>query len=240
MKKLSLLLCASFATALVAFAGCSSTPGTASDAGADTTTTTDGSVTSVCDSLKPCAGDKPADVAEAKAQCQKLEASGKCLTELRAYYKCLQTNQFCNDAGESDVKNGACAAELLTLGGCGEAADGGTSDGGGTTDGGKPPAIVNGCTTFVDLTRGTADITWDLSLVGTPGRCLMVKQGQTVTWNGDFTSHPLKASGGTTPSPIVNGQPGDTDVAIQFDDPGVYGYVCEIHASMTGAIQVVP
>lgn len=249
MKKLSLLLTAVLATGLAAFAGCSSTTGTAADAGADSTATptdgstptdgapTDGSVTSVCDTIKTCPNDKPAEIAELKAACKAQEASGKCLTELRALYKCVEAGRFCNDAGQSDIANTACAAETTALVAC-TTPDSGGGDAG--SDAPTPPPVVNGCTSFVDATGGAAEITWDLSVGTAPGRCLKIREGQSVTWTGSFTSHPLKASGGTTPSPIVNGQPGDTDVTIQFDAAGVYGYVCEIHGSMTGAIQVVP
>ncbi|MBK6460288.1 MAG: hypothetical protein IPF92_04670 [Myxococcales bacterium] len=237
MKKL-LVLTALLTTGLAAFGGCSSTTGTASDAGADSTTPT-----GVCDSVKTCPKDKPAEVAEAKAACKAAEDAGKCLPQLRAFYKCLETNRFCDDAGESEVGDNACNAETQALSTCVGVGDGGGGGDAATdaaTDAPPSPPVVNGCTSFVDATAVAAGITWDLAVGGAPGRCLKIKVGQSVTWAGNFTSHPLKASGGTTPSPIVNGQQGDTDVTIQFDAAGVYGYVCEFHGSMTGAIQVVP
>ena len=226
MRKLALLFSATVTTSLALFAGCSSTTGTPADGGTATdATTTDASTTtdatptdaatpSVCDSLKACANDKPAEVAEAKATCVKEEA-GKCAAEFKAYIKCASAKTFCNDAGERDIGANDCPTELAAYIKCSTpAVDSGTDA---TGDTATPPAVVNGCTTYVDATNDAnlRSITWDLAIGGKPGRCLMIKAGQDVTWMGNFTAHPLASFNGDTPSPIVDAQPGDTTVTSQ-------------------------
>jgi hypothetical protein len=100
-------------------------------------------------------------------------------------------------------------------------------------------AAPSNCTSYVDRTAPSADRTllWTLALAGSPAACMKVAVGQTVTWSGSFTSHPLLADGGTTPNPIPNH---DAAGNVTFTAPGTYGYICEIHAVMTGAIMVVP
>lgn len=111
-----------------------------------------------------------------------------------------------------------------------------------TVEAGPPdPRDLNGCTaaTYVDMTAmANIAIDWGFGTVP-PGSCLLVKQGTTITWNGALDTHPLGAQGGTLPSPITGASTG-TSVSYTFNDPGVFGYICTIHASMTGAIQVVP
>jgi plastocyanin len=117
--------------------------------------------------------------------------------------------------------------------------DTGSGDDTGTaTDSGgeTAPAGVQGCTTFVDATTDATLRTikpWNPSL-GT--KCLTIKKGQSVTWEGVPTSfHPLEAAEGDTPSPITNTSP------IAFPNEGTFGFHCTAHPSaMKGAIKVVP
>jgi plastocyanin len=68
--------------------------------------------------------------------------------------------------------------------------------------------------------------------------CVHIKTGQMVTWNVDFTNHPLGASGGTTPSPIQTTSSG-TMVSFTFGSTGTYGFHCLAHPSiMFGAVLV--
>lgn len=103
-------------------------------------------------------------------------------------------------------------------------------------DGGQPPPTFNGCQSFVDKTADGAvrEITWGFSVSSTPEACMKIKVGQTVTWKGDLGVHPLGVKGGDTPSPITN------TASIKFDKAGLFGYVCTSHATMLGAVQVVP
>jgi plastocyanin len=59
-----------------------------------------------------------------------------------------------------------------------------------------------------------------------------------VKFVGPSSTHPLSSFNGTTPSPIPQGA--TTDQTITFANEGTYGFHCTVHASMQGAIQVVP
>jgi plastocyanin len=101
------------------------------------------------------------------------------------------------------------------------------------TDGGT--GTVNGCSTFADQTASGGAITWDFTV--TP-KCVKVKVGQSVTWTGDFATHPLAGFNGDTPNPIVTGSGGTSK--ITFPTAGTFGFHCQVHPSMLGAVQVVP
>jgi plastocyanin len=67
---------------------------------------------------------------------------------------------------------------------------------------------------------------------------MSIKVGQTVTWNGDFTDHPLEPT--TDDNPITDVLSGTT-ATTTFPAAGTFGYDCAMHPSMMfGAIQVVP
>jgi hypothetical protein len=90
---------------------------------------------------------------------------------------------------------------------------------------------------YLDRTAAGADrqLTWDFSIATDPERCLQVRTGQTVVWQGDFETHPLGGQGGDNPNPIglnVNG-------SVTFNTAGTFGFTCLVHSSMKGAIQVV-
>ncbi len=108
-----------------------------------------------------------------------------------------------------------------------------------TADAGK--VVVNGCATFTDLSAANAmrTITWDFSVTSAPEHCMRIKVGQSVTWAGSFPSHPLGASGGTTPNPISSVDQTGATAVVTFTAKGTYGYKCEIHSPMAGAIEVV-
>jgi plastocyanin len=119
--------------------------------------------------------------------------------------------------------------------------DGGTdaapSDANGGMDMGTQDAgPVNGCTTFTAGTTVTGPST-DTPAQYMPN-CIQIAAGGTVTFNSNFTAHPLQASGGATPTPIQTTSSGTT-VMFTFPNPGVYGFHCEAHpAIMFGAVEV--
>jgi plastocyanin len=88
----------------------------------------------------------------------------------------------------------------------------------------------------------TVTITFPMgtSLVYTPA-CIKVKKGTMVTFNGDFTLHPL--GGGNSPptvdttSPITATSTGMT-ATFNIANAGSFGFFCEFHQSlgMKGAI----
>jgi len=97
--------------------------------------------------------------------------------------------------------------------------------------------VINDCKTFVDKS-GAADtrtITWTIPLT-VPERCMTIKKGQTVKWDGNFSSHPLAPKNGDTPNPVTGV---DASGNVTFPNAGVFGYECGIHPSMTGVIKVI-
>jgi plastocyanin len=105
---------------------------------------------------------------------------------------------------------------------------------------------VNGCLVagYVDRTGGgdarTVAGATDATPVPYVPPCMKIKRGQTVTFTGDLTDHPLQAS--TTPNPIPLTASG-TSVAVTFNNAGVFGYHCQVVAhqtTMKGAIWVTP
>jgi plastocyanin len=98
--------------------------------------------------------------------------------------------------------------------------------------------VVNSCqmADYMDFTTGAAP-TIMFPTTATPAtptpRCVKIKTGTTVTWTGNFSAHPLAASGGDVPNPIMSGP------TATFANAGVYGFHCGIHATMTGAVWVI-
>jgi hypothetical protein len=133
-----------------------------------------------------------------------------------------------------DLSRLVSALALVGLVACG----GNAVDNGEGSGGGNGGAAVNGCDTFVDQTAvGAArKIEWGLPVATSPNRCMMIKRDQTVAFEGDFTVHPLGASGGDAPNPFAAVP--DTG-KVTFAAAGTFGFVCGVHASMTGAIKVV-
>lgn len=101
---------------------------------------------------------------------------------------------------------------------------------------------VNECLTFEDRTAPDADRTlaWNFDLSASPERCIQIARGQSVTWSGVFRWHPLSALGGDLPSPIPGLFPDEGDHSIAFSASGTYGFICEVHTEMRGAVRVVP
>jgi plastocyanin len=114
-------------------------------------------------------------------------------------------------------------------------------------DGRSSPLEAHGCTfaTATDRT-GEANVTiTDISAwVVVHNACIIVDAGTTVTWEGNFDSHPLR--GGVSPSPdaanpIEMAGPGSgaTPVSVMLNMAGDYPYYCGLHfSSMAGVIYV--
>ncbi len=109
---------------------------------------------------------------------------------------------------------------------------------------------VNECVNFVDQTAENADreIIWDEAVATDSKRCMRIKVGQSVTFRGNFTTHPLKGQNGDFPNPfgevfnqIVDaGVIGQERTPVNFATPGIFGFTCSSHNSMMGAIMVIP
>jgi plastocyanin len=136
----------------------------------------------------------------------------------------------------------ACAA--LSLFGCGPA---GSTDAG--VDAGTDAGVgesVNGCTpadfAAHDLSLPASSRTITFPSVAAPAQystpCFTIAVGQSVTWNGDFSSHPLSQVGGD-PSMWITTTSSGTTATFAFPVGGTYGFECLVHPSlMKGAIFV--
>lgn len=113
-----------------------------------------------------------------------------------------------------------------------------------------PGGPVAGCTSFADHTsvNDVHSIPWDESLAKSPLRCIKIKAGQDITWEGDFAKNPMIPAGGDTPTPIADvrenvsnpGLKGEERSMTTFKKPGTFGYASSKTPAMKGAIQVVP
>lgn len=160
----------------------------------------------------------------------------------------------------SPVTQGGDGGTFATGSEGGSATDAAATDGGDAseTDGGDAgPSPLNGCATYTDnTTSANTVIVWSFNVTSDPNHCSKIKAGNTVTWlanlsGEDFNTHPLAPFGGDTPTPITDvfldasvidaADPMNPSVTVEFDgDGGFYGYHCDKHASMKGAIEVVP
>jgi len=134
----------------------------------------------------------------------------------------------------------ACSDDETSPTGTGNTADGGGAGSDSSTtggdSGGTASKAVNGCTSYTDGTT----IAWERSMKP-PASCVRVKKGGTVTFNGDFASHPLAAKGGDgAGTPFTTITDSGNSQAFTFATVGTFGFVCNIHPDMTGAIEVVP
>ena len=138
------------------------------------------------------------------------------------------------DGGSSSSSSSGGSSSSSSSGGSSSSSSSGPSSGDGGTG-------VNGCTTFVDRTDAAASraLTFDFGIASVPERCMKVKVGQDVVFNGVADFHPLSGFGGDPPSPFPTGATTDP-TTVSFSAAGTFGYHCDNHASMNGAIQVVP
>lgn len=139
-----------------------------------------------------------------------------------------------NSAGTAGAAAGAGGASGTMTGAAGRTGE--PNAGAGGVPGGEPEVpLLNGCSAYVDRRAAAASRTlvWDASIAVSAERCMKIRAGQQVVFDGDFEAHPLEALGGDVPSPF-------SSASWVFAEPGVFGYICTIHAEMTGAIWVVP
>jgi len=69
-------------------------------------------------------------------------------------------------------------------------------------------------------------VDWNLTVATSAIRCMIVTKGQKVAFEGDFTVHPLGASGGSTPSPFASVP--ETG-KVMFTSAGTFGFICSMH-----------
>lgn len=104
-------------------------------------------------------------------------------------------------------------------------------------------AIVDNCGDgdFLDRTASGAsrEIIWDFSSPGRPDKCMKIYAGQSVTWVGSLSGHPLEQDEGQRPNPIGPPRDQGESTRVTFTQTGTFGYRCNFHFEMRGAIQVV-
>lgn len=141
----------------------------------------------------------------------------------------------------------ACSSTETTSSSSGSS---GTTDGGGTGEAGgseagsdagvdSGPLVVNNCKTFDDRSASgaTRTIAWQFPLPSAD-RCIRIKKGQSVRWNGNFTQYRVAASAGSTqPNPIASFD--DASPTVTFPNVGTYGFECPDAPALVGAIDVV-
>lgn len=111
---------------------------------------------------------------------------------------------------------------------------------------------IHDCTTAdcVDRSAATAErkIGFGTAL-GSPAlnyapRCLTIAAGQTVTFVGNFNTHPLvggqyNGDGGSPNNPMGRHDMGSTDLPVTFSTAGSYPFFCDLHApTMVGVVRV--
>ena len=144
-----------------------------------------------------------------------------------------------------------CVVMLGVLSGCGQVSVSGTDSGAASSDGGAAlPAVFHGCTTeaFVDRRGGEREIAFGTAMgspaLGYSPMCLIISAGQSATFVGNFSVHPLvpgeyRGTGGTLPTPIIRRDSGSDNDVVTFQRAGLYPYFCDNHApTMAGVIWV--
>ncbi|MGC4119660.1 MAG: hypothetical protein QM765_34835 [Myxococcales bacterium] len=93
-------------------------------------------------------------------------------------------------------------------------------------------AAFAGCTTYQDATAGGPQ-TISFAPVAYSPKCLKVAAGQTVTFSGSFSFHPLSQACG--PADVITDTSSGTSKSFVFAEPGTYGYYCTAHGSAAGS-----
>lgn len=121
-----------------------------------------------------------------------------------------------------------------------------------TADGAAAIPMLNDCTAMDYTDHGAGpDADRVVRPRGTTGytpRCLIVRAGQTVTFEMDFTAHPLvpgiphgPTAGAASPN-VIAMQSSGTMYAVAFPSAGYYPFYCgrHGHVGMAGVVRVVP
>ena len=147
------------------------------------------------------------------------------------------------------------AADLTTTTGTGASTT--TNPGGSTTTVSTPgsttttaPTDVHGCA-FADATDLSAELTPTVTfgpVFAYDPNCARIQAGQSITFNGDLSFHPLVGGqivGGSEvpdPSSPIGSTSSGTSKTVAFPAAGTYPYYCDSHGylGMTGAVYVTP
>lgn len=152
----------------------------------------------------------------------------------------------CGNSGNNPADGGGGGRGQGGQGGL--AGQAGGEGGGGKTDGGSDRTdAASGFMAFAPCTTEGAYVsnTTQIAFGGTVGfnyspACLKIAPGTTVTFTGDFSTHPLIPSVSRTapaPNPIVATNPstqGAPTASFTFTAPGFFGYFCGAHGDDQG------
>jgi plastocyanin len=125
-----------------------------------------------------------------------------------------------------------------TGGGGGTGGSAGTAGGAGGSGGGAPFMAFAPCTDQTSYVASATTVMFGggVGFAYAP-QCLKVPAGTTVTFSGDFATHPLIPSamrGNTTSNPIMATSSG-TSAPFTFPNAGFYAYLCMFHGSDDGS-----
>jgi plastocyanin len=90
-----------------------------------------------------------------------------------------------------------------------------------------------GCSSYVDATGSGANRTISFTCCQYSPKCMKVLAGQSVTFSGSFSTHPLHQSCG--PSLAIDTTAAGSTASFVFDTPGEYGFYCSVHGTPEGA-----
>ncbi|MDB4975594.1 MAG: Halocyanin [Myxococcaceae bacterium] len=154
-----------------------------------------------------------------------------------------------DDSGDSYAPTGSDAGGRADASSPLDAAQ--TSDATARADAAAIPTL-NGCSAadYLDKSGSADSRTVQIASMGlsyTP-KCITIARGQSVTWTGSLTAHPLApgnaehTDAGSPGSPILPTATGSS-VSFTFPNAGTYPYYCEIHGfgngdGMSGSIHV--
>jgi len=133
--------------------------------------------------------------------------------------------------------SGAGGGSTSGTGGAGGSAAGGSGGSGGGAGLGAPFMAFAPCTGETSYVSSTTTIAFGGAVgFNYDPHCLTVPAGTTVTFSGDFATHPLIPSamrGMTAGNPIAATSAG-TSATFTFANPGFYAYLCVFHGSDDG------
>ena len=95
-----------------------------------------------------------------------------------------------------------------------------------------PTLPFAGCSTFTDASATSANRTISFACCSYTPSCLQIAVGQSVTFSGSFSFHPLDQACG--PAPVIATTASGASASFTFTDPGVYGFNCQVHGSAAG------
>ncbi|MGC4093155.1 MAG: plastocyanin/azurin family copper-binding protein [Polyangiaceae bacterium] len=137
---------------------------------------------------------------------------------------------------------------------CSADGDAAGSSQGGSGGGSTVATELNGCTAAnaEDRLAASADRSIAIAASGLSfsPKCISIEAGQSVTFNGSLSSHPLAPgtpndpSAGSPDNPIAKTSSGQS-VAFSFPVAGAFPYFCQLHGfgsgqGMVGAVYVLP